>query len=265
MATGITGRPETGPTSVLGAAYLSRRGWQQNLELRAKPWENVSISARYFGVIDRGLPALVLNAQGMPVLNSSGAPETALESQGGHSDQFRLSAQLHDGWRAVADFNQLTSLIFQLAFAPTFGEAVNSEVRNAGFLTNNFRGYSIDFGATSYQNFVNAQPQVSADVRSAPEARFSSVDQAPWKKLPVYFGVDAFAGAVHRDDENLVTNSTTGVESVVPGIITPALVERSEVAPRVVVPLRWGPWLGVTTSFTARATSYSSQLVGGAL
>ncbi len=246
----------------LGMAYLSRRGWQQNGEFRAKPWENVSISARYFGVIDRGLPEPVLNAQGVQVLNSSGAPETALESQGGHSDQFRLSAQLHDGWRAVADFNQLTSLIFQLAFAPTFGEAVNSEVRNAGFVTNNFQGFSVDFAATSYKNFVNAQPQVSADVRTAPEARFSSVDQAPWKNLPIYFGVDAFAGAVHRDDENLVTNPTTGVESVVSGVVTPTFVERSEIAPRAVVPLRWGPWLGVTASFTSRTTFYSSQLVG---
>ncbi|MGA7794745.1 MAG: LPS assembly protein LptD [Candidatus Acidiferrales bacterium] len=249
----------------LGAAYLSRRGWQQNGELRAKPWENVSISARYFGVIDRGLPEPVLNAQGNPVLNSSGNPETALESQGGHSAQFKLDAQLPRGWRAVADVNQLTSLIFQLAFAPTFGEAVNSEVRNAGFLTNNFRGFSADFAATSYQNFVNAQPQVSADVRSAPEARFSSVDQAPWKNLPIYFGGEAFTGAVHRDDENLVTNPTTGVESVQNGIVTPAFVELSEIAPRVVVPLRWGPWLGVTTSFTARTTFYSSQLIGGSV
>ncbi len=36
-------------------------------------------------------------------------------------------------------------------------------------------------------------------------------------------------------------------------------------APRVVVPLRWGPWLGITSSFTARTTSYSSELVGGAV
>jgi LPS-assembly protein len=249
----------------LGAAYLSRRGWQQNGEFRAKPWENVSISARYFGVIDRGLPEPVLDAQGNPVLDSSGNPKTALQSQGGHSTQFNLDAQLRNGWRAVAEVNQLTSLTFQLAFAPTFGEAVNSEVRNAGFLTNNFRGFSADFAATSYQNFVNAQPQVSADVRSAPEARFSSVDQAPWKNLPIYFGGEAFTGAVHRDDENLVTNPTTGVETVVHGIITPAFVARSEVAPRVVVPLRWGPWLGVTTSFTARTTFYSSQLVGGSV
>jgi LPS-assembly protein len=249
----------------LGAAYLSRRGWQQNAELRAKPWENVSISAKYFGVVDRGLPEPLLDAQGNPVLNSSGVPESVLESQGGHSAQFKLDARLRDGWRAVADVNQLTSLIFQLAFAPTFGEAVNSEVRNAGFLTNNFHGFSVDFDATSYKNFVNAQPQVSADVRAAPEARFSSVDQAPWNRLPVYFGFDMFASAVHRDDENLVTNPVTGVRSVTPGVATPAFVERSEVAPRITLPLRWGIWLGGTATYTARATSYGAELVGGKL
>lgn len=249
----------------LGLAYLSRRGWQQTGEFRAKPWENVSISAKYFGVIDRGLPAPLLNAQGNPVFDSSGNPESVLESQGGHSVQFKLEAQLRDGWRAVADVNQLTSLIFQLAFAPTFGEAVNSEVRNAGFMTNNTQGFSVNFAATSYKNFVNAQPQVSADVRAAPEARFGSVDQAPWKNLPIYFGFDMFASAVHRDDENLVTNSVTGVESVQPGISTASFVERSEVAPRVVVPLHWGPWLGVTTSYTERATSYGAELVAGTL
>lgn len=247
----------------LGAAYLSRRGWQQNGEFRAKPWENVSISARYFGVIDRGLPAPVLNAQGLPVLDSAGNPETTLQRQGGHTSQFKLDAQLRDGWRAVADFNQLSSLIFQLVFSPTFGEAVNSEVRNTGFLTNNFRGFSVNFAGTSYKNFVNAQPQVVEDVRTAPEARFSSVDQAPWKNLPIYFGGEAFASAVHRNDENLLTDPLTGVQSVSPGIVTPTFVGRTEIAPRVVVPLRWGPWLGVTTSFTARSTFYTSQLVNG--
>src|SRR4029077_13280009 len=105
-----------------------------------KPWENLSISAKYFGVIDRGLPVPLLNAQGNPVLDASGNPETTLENQGGHTLQFNLAANLQGGWRAVADLNQLTSLTFQLVFAPTFGEAVNSEVRNAAFLTNNFRG-----------------------------------------------------------------------------------------------------------------------------
>src|ERR1700687_567662 len=89
----------------LGAAYLSRRGWQQNGEFRAKPWENVDISARYFGVIDRGLPTTVVN--------SSGNSVQVLDKQGGHSAQFELDARLRRGWRAVVDFNQLTSLVFQ--------------------------------------------------------------------------------------------------------------------------------------------------------
>ena len=207
----------------------------------------------------------LLNAQGNPVLDASGNPETTLENQGGHTMQFNLAANLRGGWRAVADLNQLTSLTFQLVFAPTFGEAVNSEVRNAAFLTNNSQGFSVDFAGISYKNFVNAQPQVVEDARSAPEARFGSVDQAPWRNLPIYFGGEAFAGTVHRNDENLVTDPTTGVQTVEPGIITPTFVERSEIAPRVVVPMRWGPWLGVTTSFIARATSYGAQLVAGSV
>ena len=241
----------------LGAEYFSRRGWQQNGEFRMKPWENVTISAKYFGVIDRGLPTAVVN--------SSGNTVEELDKQGGHTAQFKLDARLRDGWRAVVDFNQLTSEIFQLAFSPTFGEAVNSEVRTSAFLTNNFRGFSVDFAAENYENFVNAQPQVDEVVRSAPEARFSSVDQAPWKRLPIYLGVDAFAGAEHRSDEHLVTNPVTGVQSVMPGINTVAAVERSEVAPRIVVPLRWGPWLGVTTSYTVRTTSYGAQLIDGSV
>ncbi|HVA94718.1 MAG TPA: LPS assembly protein LptD [Candidatus Dormibacteraeota bacterium] len=249
--------PKTWTDVTLGGAYLSRRGWQQNAEFRAKPWENVSISAKYFGVIDRGLPATVLD--------SSGNLVERLVKQGGHSAQFELDAQLRDGWRAVADLNQLTSLTFQLAFAPTYGEAVNSEVRSSAFLTKSFHGFSANLASNSYENFLNAQPQVAVNLRSAPEARFDSVDQAPWKRLPIYFGGDAFAGAVHRSDEHLLTDPTTGVQTVAAGIDTGAAVERTEFAPRVVVPLRWGPWVGVTTSYTVRTTSYGAQMISGSL
>ena len=171
--------PRDWTDATLGATYLSRRGWQQNVEFRAKPWENVDISARYFGVIDRGLPETVVN--------SSGASSTQLVNQGGHSVQFKLTAQLHDGWRAVADLNQLSSLTFQLAFAPTFGQAVNSEVRSAAFLTNNFSGFSVNLASNSYENFLNAQPEVAVDLRAAPEARFASVDQSLEKRADLFW------------------------------------------------------------------------------
>jgi LPS-assembly protein len=252
----------------LGGAYLSRRGWQQNGEFRAKPWENVTISAKYFGVIDRGVPTVVTTSAGVSVVDASGNTIPTLDKQGGHSLQVELDAHLRDGWRAVVDFNQLTSQIFQLTFAPTFGEAVNSEVRSAEFLTNDFRGFSVGIAAQSYENFLNLDPVEKVDLRSAPEARFGSVDQSPWSRLPLYFGVDAFAGAAHRDDEHLETiadpvDPSLQTQIAVPGVVTGATVERSEFAPRVVLPLRWGPWLGVTTSYTVRVTSYGAQLVNG--
>jgi LPS-assembly protein len=158
---------------------------------------------------------------------------------------------LPDGWRAVADLDQLTSLTFRLAFSETFVQAVNSEVRNTAFLTNNFRGFSLNFAAVSYKNFLSASPQASIALRAAPEVRFSSVDQAFLSRFPAYFSFSAFSGAERRD------------ETVTP-FETPGFVERSEFAPSVTMPLHWGPWLNVTPSFTFRSTYYGGQLQNGA-
>ena len=212
-----------------GLDYLSRRGWQQDINFRATPSDNITMSARYFGVVDRGLP----QASGPPL------------KQGGHSMQFEFSGFLKNGWHAAADLNQLTSLTFQLAFAPTFSQAVNSEVRSSAFLTNNFRGFSVNLAMQAYRDYLNAQPVESVSLRSAPEARFSSVDQAPWRRWPVYFGFDSLASAIHRDD---------------PQINTPSYVTRYEIAPRVVVPLHWGPWLSVTSSYTLRSMRYGARI-----
>ncbi len=163
-----------------------------------------------------------------------------------------FTALLPGGWRAVADLDQLTSLTFRLAFSETFVQAVNSEVRNTAFLTNNFRGFSLNFAAVSYRNFLSATPQTSITLRTAPEVRFSSVDQSFLDRLPAYFSFSAFSGAEHR------------AETVTP-FETPGFVERSEFAPSVTVPLHWGPWLNVTPSFTFRSTYYGGQLENGAI
>jgi len=222
----------------LGGAYFSQRGWSQRGDLRMRPWENARLEVTYFGVIDRGFEAP--QTTGPPVF----------EKQGGHEDHLAFTALLPDGWRAVADLNQLTSLTFRLAFSETFTQAVNSEVHNAAFLTNNFRGFSLNIAALSYENFLNAVPQATITLRTAPEARFSSVDQAPFRQLPLYFSFDVFTGAVHKG------------ESVTP-FDTPAFVERSEFAPSVTLPLHWGPWFSITPSFTLRSTRYGGQLLDG--
>jgi LPS-assembly protein len=220
----------------VGAAVLSKRGWSETASFRARPWEGAKLDASYFAVEDRGLP-------------QSGDGRI---KQGGHEYHIDFDAFLPQGWRAVANVNGLSSSTFQLAFGTTFSSAVNLQGNSAGFLTNNFRGFSVNFAAISDRVFLSASPETSVTLRRAPEARFSSVDQAPWSGLPVYFSFDVFTGAVHRAEE-----ASSSFE-------TPAAVQRSEIAPSVTIPLRWGPWLGVTPSFTLRSTRYGARLENGA-
>jgi LPS-assembly protein len=221
--------------ATVGGGYYSARGWSQRGEFRMKPWENTSLDATYFGVMDRGL------AQ----------PGGAVLKQGGHEAKLLVTSDLPHGWRGVADLDQLTSLTFRLAWSSSFTQAVNSEVRNNAFLTKNFGGYSLDFAALSYRNYLSATPQTSMVLRTAPEARFSSVDQQFFGRLPVYFSFDAFTGAVSRQD------------NVTP-FSTPNYVERSELAPSVTLPLHFGDWLDAAPSFTFRSTKYGGQVVNGA-
>ena len=213
----------------LGAELLSRRGWSQTVDLRVRPWENVRFDAQYFGVVDRGLPG----------------PGGVRLPQGGHRTHFELDAYLPDNWRAAMDWNTLTSLTFRLAFSETFQEAVNSEVRSTAFVTNSFNGFNLGFAAANLKNFLSASPETAVVVRSTPGARFSSVDQSPWRRLPLYFGFHATADAAHRSD---------------PLIKTADVVQRTEIAPRVSLPLRWGPWIGANTTYMLRTTRYGSQL-----
>jgi LPS-assembly protein len=232
---GVYWAPTDWLDGTLGAYYYSKRGWSQKAEVRMKPWENASLTASYFGVLDRGL-----ELAGSPTIN-----------QGGREERLTFTALLPGNWRAVADLDQLSSLTFRLAWSETYTQAVNSEVRNTAFLSNNFSGFSLSFAALSYENFLSATPATAITLRTAPEVRFSSVDQAPFHQLPLYFSFSAFTGAVHRG------------EDVTP-FSTPGFVSRSEFAPSVTVPLHWGPWLDVAPSFTLRSTYYAGETQNGA-
>jgi LPS-assembly protein len=215
--------------TTLGAQYLSRRGSSQRGQFRATPWENTSIRYNYFAVIDR-------------------------LHQGGHEQRLAAQSLLPRNWRFVADINELSSLTFRLAFSDTFGEAINSEVRSSTFLTHNFRGFSFNLASLSDRSFLTTNPQTSVSVRNAPQARFGSVEQSPFEHLPVYFGFDALAGALKRDDVGFTPTAT-----FVP-IATSDFVPRMEFAPRVTLPLRFGPWLSATTTAVFRTTYYGSSL-----
>src|SRR6202453_37679 len=202
----------------IGAYYYSRRGWAQRGELRVRPWENAVLEVSYSGVEDRGLP----QSGGLPPIN-----------QGGHEARLLFTALLPDGWRAVADLDDLSSLTYRLAWSETYVQAVNSEVRNSAFLTKNFRGFSLNFAALSYQNYVNATPSQYVSLRTAPAVRFGSEDQSPGHNLPFYFSFQAVSDAAHRSNTRTVFS-------------TGNFVERSEIAPSVTMPRHLGSWLSVT-------------------
>jgi len=231
----------------LGGQFMSRRGFLERGAFRAKPFENTSVEYTYFGVNDRGL------------LN----PDGTRSPQGGQQQRLEIQSLLPHGWRFVTDYNQLSSLTFRLAFADSFGEAINSEVRSAIFLTNNSRGFSLNFAAINDKSFLTlpvaatsttaAIPASSVTLRNLPQARFGSVEQSPWRKFPVYFSFDSFVGAVHRAESAMATATFTPID-------TPLSVARMEFAPRVTLPVHFGPWLGVTSSAALRSTRYGDSL-----
>jgi LPS-assembly protein len=215
--------PKSWMDATAGFEYFSKRGPAERVNFRATPYENTSIRYDYFAVQDR-------------------------EDQGGYEQRLEIQSLWKDGWRFVTDLNQLSSLTFRLAFSGTYGEAVNSEIRSAVFLSNNFRGFSFNVVSLNDRSFLEISPQTSVVLRDAPEVRFSSVEQAPWKHLPVYLSFTSFAGTVYRDDSF---------------IYTAGFVPRAEFAPRVTIPVHFGNWLGVTTSATFRTTYYGDSFNSG--
>jgi LPS-assembly protein len=226
--------------TTIGAELLSRRGSAERAQFRAKPWENTSVKYSYYGVVDRGVPTVI--NPGLPTQT------TELVSQGGHEQQLGIQSLLKNDWRFVADVNELSSLTFRLAFADTFGDAINSEVRSSIFVTHHFDSFSLNFAALNDKSFLTINPQTSVSLRNAPEGRFSSVERSISRDVPIYFGFDVSAGALHRSD----------------GVIdTPAVVGRTEFAPLVTVPLRFGPWLNVTSTAAFRTTYFGDSLLPG--
>ena len=229
--------PTSWMDATVGAELLSKRGSGERARFRATPWENASIGYSYFGVIDR-------------------------LGQGGHEQHLQVQTVLPRNWRFVADINELSSLTFRLAFADNFGDAVNSEVRSSRFLTHNFRGFSLNLAALSDKSFLSINPEKTVSLRNAPEARFSSVEQAPWRNVPVYFSLDSAVGAVHRLDAGFA--SLPGSNPYVP-VSTGDFVSRTELAPQVTVPMHFGSWLNMTTSAAFRTTRYGASLDGAGM
>jgi LPS-assembly protein len=217
--------------TTLGAEYFSRRGWAQHGTWRFRPSEDSYLSARYFGVLDRE-QATVVTTSGSPQFVDQGGGEVGVDGE----------AKFPYGFRGVLSADYLSSYVFRLAWAQTFTQAVDSEVKSLAFLSKNLDGFSFNFLAARYQNFQSTTPGEVVTIFHAPSFGVSSVERRVGG-TPVYWSFDSAVEGVSRTEPNFLTND---------------LVGRFDVRPRVSLSLLLGGWT-MRPEFGLRETYYTER------
>lgn len=216
----------------VGGEYFSKRGWAQNGEFRMRPSETSFVDLTYFGVIDRGF-------QGSPTSGpcASAIDQTTgecLVKQGGEDIRLNAEGRFGRNFRAVANVDYLSSFVFRLAFNEVFTQAVYSEVKSQGFLSNTTRGFSYNASVQRYQNFESTQNGDVITILHAPSFEFSSVD----RKLgdsPLYWSLDAAAEGLSRREPSFRTAPLLGRFNLSPSLSLPLLFHGWSLRPEVTV------------------------------
>jgi LPS-assembly protein len=211
--------------ATLGAEYFSTRGWAQHGAWRFRPSEDSYLSARYFGVLDRGFG---------PDHVDQGGEEAGLDGE----------AKFPHGFRGVLSADYLSSFVFRLAFGETFSQAVDSEVKSVAFLSKSLDGFGFNFLAGRYQNFQSTTPGDVVTIFHAPSFEVSSADRQIGR-TPVYWSFNSAVEGVSRKE---------------PGLLTNDLVGRFDVHPRVSLPLLLAGWM-LRPEIGLRETYYTQRQI----
>ena len=226
--------------ATIGAEYLSKRGWSQRGEFRARPSDTSYIDLSFFGVIDRGI--------------SQGANAPPLREGG---QEARLTAEGNfDGFRAISNIDYLSSFLFRLAFNEVFTQAVNSEVKSQLFVSKAVDGLSFGGMVERYQNYFQtikpdgtlSSPPTFDSIRilHAPSADASSVDRPLWHS-PFFWSFDASAAGLSRTE---------------PGFHTGPLLGRFDFSPEISLPWQFHGW-SLRPALTLHETYYTQRFVNG--
>ena len=222
--------------ATIGAQYLSKRGWSQRGEFRARPTADSYVSLDFFGVIDRGLS----QGAGVPPLREGGQ-EARLIAEGNFA-----------GFRAVSNVDYLSSFLFRLAFNEVFTQAVNSEVKSQMFLSKEAHGFSVGGMLERYQNFFQTTnpngtlSYPSVQVLHTPSVDASSVDRQLWRS-PFFWSFDA---------------SLAGLSRTEPGFRTAELLGRFDLSPEISLPWQFHGW-AVRPAVSLHETYYTERFVDG--
>ncbi len=216
---------------LLGAQDYSSRGPAIIGRFRATPSGDSTFTVNYLQVNDHGYGPLPTER----------APGESIHGIGEDDD-------LGWGFRGVVDVDYINSLAFRLTWSNNFNEAVSSEARQTGFASRSFDGYSLNFYAHRYEDFLSSieVPNPAVIIRQTPSFDFGSVDHELGSS-PFYLDFDTSAVGVGREE---------------PGFSTPLLTERLDFHPEMTLqgPEFWGfhftPTLGI------EATRYGTSVLG---
>jgi LPS-assembly protein len=229
--------------ATIGVEYLSKRGWLQRGEYRARTSETSYVDLNYFGVIDRGI-----------VTDTSTGPRILREG----GQEVRLTAEDNVyGFRAVSNVDYLSSFLFRLAFNEVFTQAVNSEIKSQVFVSKAVNGFSLSGMVERYQNFFQTVNSINGTLSNpptfdaikvlhTPSVDASTVDRA-LGRTPFFWSFDASAGGLSRSE---------------PGFHTSNLLGRFDFNPEISVPLQFHGW-SLRPALTLHETYYTERFAGG--
>ena len=212
----------------LGGTLYTSRGFATNASLRGRPTKNSDFSAIFFDMRDRGREL----------------GDGSRLKQGGNSFDMKGQIVFGDGWRGVADLHYLSSLEFRQAFTQSYDEAVFSQIRSIGFLTNNFSTFSFNAALLRNVQFQSVTRDDNIVIRKLPSIEFNSrMRQFGSSKLPLWLSFDSSLDLISRTQRTFQTRR---------------FVQRGMFFPRVSTRLSFKGFT-VTPTLGARAFAYGQR------
>jgi LPS-assembly protein len=190
--------------AVIGAELYSKRGWAQHGVYRAVGYK-YTFHAEYFGVVDE-----------------QGYPPTG-QNQGGEELQANGFLALPDDFHGTLSVDFLSSYIFRLAFAQSYMEAINSEVRSTGFVFRDQNGYSLGYLVARYQDYQSEAPGDVIDIAHLSTFEFSSLER-PFSRSRLMYSYDFAAEGLSRHEIGFQTAAAVGRLDAYPKVSLPTFL-----------------------------------------
>ena len=214
--------------------YFTNAGLASNLTFREKFAPHTDFDIVASGLDDRGAP------------NRPATPGYTIMAHG--------RADLGNGWQATGSLNYLSSFQYRQQFSESFTEAIFNESHSVGDLTKHHDTWGVNIIADRTQtfDFVPSQPNDNVVIRHLPEGEFLMRETPLTTSFPLWFSLDATAGAMDRS-EPPVPGETT--------IVTRPLVDRIDLYPHFTTSIRLGDFT-LAPGFSIRETEYGASLTG---